>query len=102
MKNSHPAHQCGTDVCDRAGTISAKPANTPPGKTSNVASPKGPKEKKLEMKSIKSMKSRHRLRPAKKKTKLMIPHLQKQRAQTTAPPIKRTPRTKGTKDTRVC
>ena len=45
MKNSHPAHQCGTDVCDRAGTISAKPANTPPGKTSNVASPKGPKEK---------------------------------------------------------
>lgn len=28
-----------------AGTISAKPGNTPPGKTSNVASPKGPKEK---------------------------------------------------------
>lgn len=28
-----------------AGTISAKPANIPPGKTSNVASPKGPKEK---------------------------------------------------------
>ncbi|EGG34441.1 copper amine oxidase N-terminal domain-containing protein [Paenibacillus sp. HGF5] len=28
-----------------AGTISAKPSNTPPGKTSNAASPKGPKEK---------------------------------------------------------
>jgi hypothetical protein len=28
-----------------AGTISAKPGNTPPGKTSNAASPKGPKEK---------------------------------------------------------
>ncbi|AYB44025.1 copper amine oxidase N-terminal domain-containing protein [Paenibacillus lautus] len=28
-----------------AGTISAKPSNTPPGKTSNAASPKGTKEK---------------------------------------------------------
>ncbi|MEC0207214.1 copper amine oxidase N-terminal domain-containing protein [Paenibacillus lautus] len=28
-----------------AGTISAKPGNNPPGKTSNAASPKGPKEK---------------------------------------------------------
>lgn len=28
-----------------AGTISAKPSNTPPGKTSNAASPKGPKDK---------------------------------------------------------
>ncbi|WP_339290349.1 copper amine oxidase N-terminal domain-containing protein [Paenibacillus sp. FSL W8-0187] len=31
-----------------AGTISAKPGNTPPGKTSNAASPKGPKEKETQ------------------------------------------------------
>lgn len=30
-----------------AGTISAKPGNTPPGKTSNAASSKGPKEKEI-------------------------------------------------------
>ncbi|VTR62005.1 Uncharacterised protein [Actinobacillus pleuropneumoniae] len=85
-----------------AGTISAKPSNTPPGKTSNAASPKGAKEKKPVMTSIKPRKSSPLISPAMKKTKLRNPQRRKQRMQPTLPPIKSIPRTMDTKDTKVC